>query len=99
MKFVIESDKVKVEYNNYAFWQQFDEVEVQNPKGWYIQYVEGGIVHDFGYSQSSGRCEYISHYQEDTYKKPLHFSDDATKNAEIMKKTNYDGKKAVLIKK
>ena len=98
MKFVIESDKVEVEYKNYAFWQQFDELEVQNPKGWHVRYVEGGIVHSFGYSQSSGRGEYLDEYCYETYKKPLHFSNDAAKNAEIMKKVNYDGKSAVLIR-
>ena len=99
MKFVIESDKLEVEYNNYAFWQQFDEVEVQNPKGWYVRYVEGGIVHSFGYSQSSGRGEYLDTYQEDVYTKPLSFTADAKANADIMRKTNYDGKKATLIRK
>ena len=97
MKFTISSDTKEVDYKNSAFWQQFDEVEVENPKGWQIKYVEGGIVHSFGYSQSSGRGEYLSEYREDTYKKPLHFSSDSKKNAEIMHKVNYDNKKAVLI--
>ena len=98
MKFVITSDMEKVEYQNYNFWQQYDEVEVENPKGWYIKYVEGGIVHSFGYDQSSGRGEYIDEYVEDEFTKPLHFTADARANAEIMHKTNYDGKKAVLIR-
>ena len=98
MKFVIERDTVEVDYKSYDFWQQFDEIVVENPTGWYVHYVEGGIVHSFGYSQSSGHGEYLSEYREDKYKKPLHFTDDAAKNAEIMKKTNYDGKKAKLIR-
>lgn len=98
MKFVITQDTVKLDYKNYDFWQQFDEIEVENPKGWYLQYVEGGIVHSFGYSQSSGRGEYLSEYREDTYKVPLHFTNDSKANAEIMHKTNYDNKKATLIR-
>lgn len=98
MKFVIERSAVKVDYNSSAFWQQFDEVEVENPKGWYVRYVEGGIVHSFGYSQSCGRGEYLSEYREDVYKKPLHFSKDSKANADIMHKINYDNKKAMLIR-
>lgn len=98
MKFVIARDTASVDYKDHAFWQQFDEVEVENPSGWYIRYVEGGIVHSFGYSQSSGRGEYLDEYREDVYKKPLRFSSDAKANAEIMHKTNYDNKKAVLIR-
>ena len=98
MKFIIERDAVKVDYKNSEFWKQFDEVEVQNPEGWYIRYVEGGIVHSFGYSQSSGRGEYLDEYREDVYKVALHFSSDARKNAEIMHRTKYDDKKAVLIR-
>ena len=99
MKFVIESGTTQVDYKNNAFWQQFDEVEVKNPNGWYIRYVEGGIVHSFGYSQSSGRGEYLDEYREDVYKKALHFSSDAKANAKIMHAANYDNKKAVLIRK
>ena len=98
MKFVITNDMVEIDYKDSAYWQQFDEIEVQNPKGWVIRYVEGGIVHSFGYSQSSGRGEYISEYREDVYEKPLHFTDDAKANAELMRATNYDGKKAKLIR-
>ena len=98
MKFTITRDMDKVEYKSYDFWQQYDEVEVEEPNGWYIRYVEGGIVHSFGYSQSSGRGEYLSEYREDVYKKPLRFTDDAKANAELMHKTNYDDKKAVLIR-
>ena len=89
---------VEVDYKSSDFWQQFDEIEVECPKGWYVRYVEGGIVHGFGYSQSSGRGEYYSQYQEDEYKKPLKFTDDAKANADIMHKANYDGKKAKLIR-
>lgn len=64
----------------------------------YIRYVEGGIVHSFGYSQSSGHDEYFEEYREDVYNKPLHFTDDAKANAEIMHKYNYNNKKAVLIR-
>ena len=98
MKFIIERDTLKVDYKSSEFWKQFDEVEVQNPDGWYIRYVEGGIVHSFGYSQSSGRGEYLDEYREDVYKVALHFSSDARKNAEIMHKMKYDDKKAVLIR-
>lgn len=98
MKYTIARDTVEVDYQSYEFWQQFDEIEVEEPKGWYIRYVEGGIVHSFGYSQSSGRGEYIDEYREDVYKKPLRFSDDAKANAELMHKASYDGKKAVLIR-
>ena len=98
MKFVIAQDTVKVEYNSRDFWQQYDEVEVENPKGWYICYVEGGIVHTFGYSQSSGRGEYLDVYREETHKKPIRFTKDAKANAELMHKTNYDNMKAVLIR-
>ena len=98
MKFVIERDTVKLEYKSNDFWQQFDEVEVENPNGWYIRYVEGGIVHTFGYSQSSGRGEYLDRYEEEEHKIPLKFSTDAKQNAAIMRKTNYDGKNAVLIR-
>lgn len=98
MKYVIEKDVVKVDYQSSAFWQQFDEVEVENPKGWYVRYVEGGIVHTFGYSQSSGRGEYLDEYREDVYKKPLRFTNDAKANAELMRKLNYDNKKATLIR-
>ena len=97
MKFTISSDTKKVDYKDSVFWKQFDEVEVENPEGWHIQYKEGGIVHSFGYSQSSGRGEYLSEYRYDTYKAPLRFSSDSKKNAEIMHKANYDGKSAVLI--
>lgn len=99
MKFVITRDMVEVDYKSNAFWQQFDEVEVECPKGWHIRYVEGGIVHSFGYSQSSGRGEYLDQYVEDVYEKPLRFTADAKANAEIMHKVNYDGKKATLIRK
>lgn len=98
MKFVISKDTVNVEYKNHDFWQQFDEVEVECPDGWIIRYVEGGIVHYFGYSQSSGRGEYNSEYREDVFKKPLKFSSDAKANAELMRKMNYDDKKAMLIR-
>lgn len=98
MKFIITQDMVNIDYKNKEFWQQFDEIEVENPNGWYIRYVEGGIVHSFGYSQSSGRGEYISEYREDVYKKKLAFSSDAKANADIMRKTDYDNKKATLIR-
>lgn len=98
MKFVIAKDTVKVDYQSHEYWQQFDEIEVQNPRGWRIRYVEGGIVHMFDYCQSSGRGEYTSRYQEDVYTKPIRFTDDAKANAEIMRNINYDGKKAVLIR-
>lgn len=99
MKFVIARDTDKLDYNSFSFWQQYDEVEVENPNGWYIRYVEGGIVHSFGYSQSSGRGEYIDEYVEDTYEYALAFSADAKANADIMHKRNFDCKKAVLIRK
>ena len=99
MKYVIARDVDKVDYKDSDFWQQFDEVEVESPKGWYIRYVEGGIVHSFGYSQSSGRGEYIDEYREDVYERPLGFTGDAKANAEIMRKAKYDNKKAVLIRK
>ena len=99
MKFVITRDMVEVDYKNSTFWQQFDEVEVECPTGWRVRYVEGGIVHSFGYSQSSGRGEYLDQYVEDVYEKPLRFTADAKSNAEIMRKVNYDGKKATLIRK
>ena len=90
MKFTIARDTLKVDYKDNAFWLQYDEVEVEEPKGWYIQYVEGGIVHTFGYSQSSGRGEYLDVYQEEEHTKPLRFTADAKANAEIMRKLNYD---------
>ena len=98
MKYVIPRDTVKLDYKSYAFWQQYDEVEVEEPHGWYIRYVEGGIVHSFGYSQSSGRGEYLSEYREDVFKAPLRFTNDAKANAAILHKANYDNKKAMLIR-
>lgn len=98
MKFTISRDTVKLDYKNYAFWQQFDEIEVENPSGWHLRYVEGGIVHSFGYSQSSGRGEYLDEYREDVYTIPLRFTRNAKANAEIMHKRNFDGKKATLIR-
>ena len=99
MKFVITRDMVNIDYKDTNFWQQFDEIEVEITKGWYIRYVEGGIVHSFGYSQSSGRGEYLDEYREDVYTVPLKFSDDAKANAAIMHKTDYNNKKATLIRK
>lgn len=98
MKFIITSDQVEVDYKSNDFWQQFDEVEVEEPNDWYIRYVQGGFVHVFDYCQSTGRGDYFDEYREETYKVPLAFSDDAKANAEIMRKANYDGKKAVLIR-
>ena len=98
MKFTIARNETKIEYQDSAFWQQFDEVEVEEPNGWYIRYVEGGIVHSFGYSQSSGRGEYLSEYKEDVFKIPLKFTQNAKANAEIMHKAKYDGKNATLIR-
>lgn len=98
MKFVIASSTSEVAYQSNAFWQQFDEIEVENPNGWYIRYVVGGFVHSFGYSQSSGRGEYFSEYKEDVYTHPLPFSDDPKANAEIMRNAKYDNMKAVLIR-
>lgn len=98
MKFIIEQDTVKLDYKSNAFWQQFDEVEVENPNGWYVRYVAGGMVHTFGYCQSSGRGEYYDEYREEVYKIPLHFSNDGKANAQIMHQAKYDGKKAVLIR-
>lgn len=98
MKFTITRDMVKVDYCDSAFWQQYDELEVEEPDGWYLRYVEGGIVHSFGYSQSSGHGEYLSEYREDVYKVPLRFTHDSKANAEIMHKAKYDNKKAVLIR-
>ena len=97
MKFTISKDTKKLEYQSNDFWKQFDEVEVENPSGWYIQYKEGGIVHYFGYSQSSGRGEYLSEYREETKKIPLNFTADSKNNAKKMHKTKYDGKNAILI--
>ena len=98
MKYTITSDTVKLDYQSRAFWQQFDEVEVECPNGWHIRYVEGGIVHSFEYSQSSGRGEYISQYREDVYTKPIKFTTDAKANAKLMREMDYDGKKATLIR-
>ena len=98
MKFTISRDTVKVDYKDNEFWLQYDEVEVECPEGWYLRYVEGGIVHSFGYSQSSGHGEYLSEYKEDVFKVPLKFTDDAKANAEIMHNAKYDNKKAVLIR-
>ena len=98
MKFTITRDVLKVDYKSNEFWQQYDELEVEEPNGWYLRYVEGGIVHSFGYSQSSGRGEYLSEYREDVFKVPLRFTQDAKANAAIMHKAKYDGKKAVLIR-
>lgn len=98
MKLTIPHDTVELDYKNNAFWQQYDEIEVENPNGWFLRYVEGGIVHTFGYSQSSGHGEYSSEYREDVYKIPLPFSDDSKANAVIMHSKNYDNKKATLIR-
>ncbi len=98
MKFTIARDTVEVDYKKHAFWQQFDEVEVENPDGWYVRYVVGGMVHTFGYCQSSGRGEYYDEYHEEVYKDPLGFSGDAKANAEILHKSNYDNKQAVLVR-
>ena len=98
MKLTIARDTVKLDYQNGAYWKQFDEIEVEEPTGWYIRYVERGIVHSFGYSQSSGRGEYLDEYRETVHKFPLPFSSDAKANAQIMHKTNYDDKDAVLIR-
>lgn len=98
MKFTITHDTLQVEYQSSAFWQQFDEVEVENPNGWYLKYETRGIVHSFGYSQSSGRGEYLDEYVRETHKKPLHFTADAKKNAEIMRKIYCDDYCAMLIR-
>ena len=98
MKFTIERDTVKVEYKNCEFWQQFDKIEVENSKGWYLQYVTRGIVHSFGYSQSSGRGEYLDEYVQETHKKPLHFTADAKANAAMMHKIRCDDIYAMLIR-
>ena len=98
MKFTIARDTLEVDYKSNEFWQQYDEVEVEEPNGWYIRFVEGGIVHSFEYSQSSGRGEYVSYYKEDVFKKPLNFTSDAKANAEVMHAVNYDNKKATLIR-
>ena len=98
MKFTITRDMVKVDYKSNDFWRQYDEVEVEEPSGWQLRYVEGGIVHSFGYSQSSGHGEYISEYREDVFTVPLRFSADSKANAELMHKAHYDNKKAVLIR-
>lgn len=97
MKFVIGQDEDKIDYKSNDFWQQYDEVEVKNPKGWYIRYVVGGFVHTFDYCQSTGRGDYYDEYQEEVYKIPLPFSDDAKANAEIMHKAKYDNLNAVLV--
>ena len=99
MKFTIASDTLELDYKSSAFWKQFDEIEVENPNGWYVRYVERGIVHVFDYCQSTGRGEYCDVFQEDVYKRPLPFTDDPKANAELMHKADYDGKKAVLIRK
>lgn len=99
MKYVISKDTVEVDYKDKDFWQQFDELEVESPEGWYIRFVEGGIVHTFDYCQSTGRGDFIDQYVEHTYEKPLAFSADAKANAEIMKKTDYSRKQAALIRK
>ena len=98
MKYTISKDTVKVEYKNNEFWQQFDEIVVENPKGWYIRYVEGGIVHSFGYSQSSGRGEYIDEYHEDVYTIPLPFTNDAKVNAKLMHQTKCSYANAMLVR-
>lgn len=97
MKYVITRDMVQVDYQSYDFWKQYDEIEVENPTGWYLRYVVGGIVHSFGYSQSSGRGEYLDEYREDVYKIPLRFTDDAQANAKIMHRKSYDNMRAMLI--
>lgn len=98
MKFVITRDMDKLDFVGTEFWDQFDEVEVENPNGWYMQYVLGGFVHTFGYCQSSGHGEYFDEYREDIIKAPLNFSDDLKANAEILQNTYYNGKKAMLIR-
>lgn len=97
MEFVIARDTIEVEYKNNSFWKQFDEVKVENPNGWYIRYVSGGIVHTFGYCQSTGRGDYYDEYVEQTHKIPLNFSDDAKANAEIMHKADYDRMQNVVL--
>ena len=98
MKFVIERETLSVEYKNEDFWKQYDEVEVEIPKGWYLRYVTGGIVHSFGYSQSSGRGEYLSEYREEVHKIPLAFTDDAKANAAILHKIKCDDRNAKLMR-
>ena len=87
----------KVDYQSFAFWQQVDELVVERPTGWYLRYVVGGIVHTFGYSQSSGRGEYLDEYREDVYKVALHFTTDAVANAKLMQKKSYDNMQATLV--
>ena len=99
MKFVIDSDTVKLDYKDRDFWKQFDEIEVEIPKGWYISYVERGVVHTFDYCQSSGRGEYVDVFEETERKFPLKFTDDPNQNAAIMHKHYFDGLNAVLIRK
>ena len=99
MKFTITRDMLEVDYESSAFWQQFDEVEVECPAGWHVRYVEGGMVHVFDYDQSSGRGEYCTRYMEDEHERPISFTTDPKANAELMRKTNYDFKKAKLIRK
>lgn len=99
MKFTIARDTAQVDYKSNEFWQQFDEVEVETPDGWYIRYITGGIVHTFDYCQSTGRGDYIDEYVEEEHKVPLAFTADAKANAEIMHNAHYDDMKAVLVRK
>ncbi len=96
MKLTIPRGTTEMDYQSIAFWKLYDEVEVEEPDGWVIRYDEGGIVHSFGYSQSSGHGEYLSEYVTETFRIPLAFTADAKANAALMQRVSYDGKKAVL---
>ena len=84
MKYVIPRDAEEIAYKGVWFWKQFDEVEAEVPEGWFLRYTEGGIVHSFGYSQSSGHGEYISEYREEVRTIPLAFTTDAAHNAAVL---------------
>lgn len=97
MKYVIARGTEKVDYQSKAFWQQFDEVEAEEPEGWCIRFTRGGMVHMFDYCQSTGRGDYFDQYVEEEFTQPLDFTADAKANAAIMHKTDYDNKKATLV--
>lgn len=98
MQFVIKRETTEVAYLNETFWKQYDRVTIEEPEGWVLRFTQGGIVHTFDYCQSTGRGEYIDEYREETVEKPLHFTENAQKNAEILQALHCKDCRAVLLR-
>jgi len=89
MKFTIKSGTKEFNCENLMF-NTVTELKVEEPEGWRLKYKLGGFVHKFDYCQSSGGGNYYDEYYEEEYVKPIEFSDNAKRNAELFnKKTDH----------